>query len=72
MRELAEMVRQGARACVVFVIQMNADRFTLARDLDPAYARALDEARLAGVEAIALCCAVTREGIEIARRVPIV
>ena len=72
MRELAEMVRQGARACVVFVIQMNADRFTLARDLDPAYARAFDEARLAGVEAIALCCAVTREGIEIARRVPIV
>src|SRR5690606_1000446 len=26
MRELAEMKRSGARACVVFLIQMNADR----------------------------------------------
>ena len=72
MRELAEMVRAGCRACVVFVIQMNADRFTLARDLDPVYARAFDEAVAAGVEAIALSCNVVLEGVEISRRVPIV
>ncbi|MFN3891825.1 MAG: DNA/RNA nuclease SfsA [Beijerinckiaceae bacterium] len=72
MRELAGMVRAGSRACVVFLIQMSADRFTLARDLDPAYARAFDEARAAGVEAIALACDVSPEGVEIARRVPVV
>ena len=71
MRELAEMVRAGARACVVVVIQMSADRFTLARDLDPAYARAFDEAMAAGVEAVAVSCDVTLEGIDLARRVPI-
>lgn len=71
MRELAEMARSGARACVVFLIQMNANRFTLARDLDPAYGRAFDEARTSGVEAIALACDVSPEGVEITRRVPI-
>jgi sugar fermentation stimulation protein A len=72
MRELAEMVRAGSRACVVFLIQMNAERFTLARDLDPAYARAFDEALAAGVEAIALSCDVSPEGVKIARRTPII
>lgn len=72
MRELADMARAGARACVVFLIQMKADRFTLARDLDPAYARAFEEALAAGVECIALTCDVSPEGIEIARRVPLV
>jgi sugar fermentation stimulation protein A len=64
MRELADMVRAGARACVVFLIQMNADRFTIARDIDPAYARAFDEAMAAGVEAIPVVCDVTPQGIE--------
>jgi sugar fermentation stimulation protein A len=71
MRELADMARSGSRACVVFLIQMNADRFTLAADLDPAYARAFREAMDAGVEAIALACDVTPDGVEIARRAPI-
>jgi len=64
MRELADMVRAGARACVVFLIQMNADRFTIARDIDPAYARAFDEAMATGVEAIPVVCDVTPQGIE--------
>jgi sugar fermentation stimulation protein A len=64
MRELADMARAGARACVVFLIQMNADRFTIARDIDPAYARAFDEALAAGVEALPVVCAVTPQGIE--------
>jgi sugar fermentation stimulation protein A len=64
MRELADMVRAGARACVVFLIQMNADRFTIARDIDPAYARAFDEALAAGVEAIPVVCSVSPQGVE--------
>jgi sugar fermentation stimulation protein A len=43
---------------------MNADRFTIARDIDPAYARAFDEAMAAGVEAIPVVCDVTPQGIE--------
>ena len=71
MRELADMVRGGARACVVFLIQMSADRFTLAADLDPLYARAFAQAMEAGVEVVALACEVSPEGVEIARRVPV-
>lgn len=72
MRELAGMVETGARACVVFVVQMDAERFAVAADLDPGYARAFEAARNSGVEAIALACAVTPEGVELARRIPIV
>lgn len=72
MRELAAMVRGGARACVIFLVQMQADRFTLARDVDPAYARAFDDARAAGVEALAVACDVSPLGVEPVRRIPIV
>lgn len=71
LRELAQMVGAGHCATMVFLIQMQAERFTLAADLAPAYARAFELARAAGVGAIALSCAVTPEGIEIAGRVPI-
>ena len=43
----------------------------LARDLDPAYGRAFDRARGRGVEAIAWACVVNRDGIEVARQVPL-
>jgi sugar fermentation stimulation protein A len=71
LRELADMVAAGHRATMVFLIQMQADRFTLAADIDPTYAKAFATARAAGVEAIALCCAVTPQAIEVVRRVPI-
>jgi sugar fermentation stimulation protein A len=72
MRELAAMVGAGARACVVFVIQMQAERFSIAADLDPAYALAFAQARAAGVEALALVAHVSVGGIEIEREIPIV
>jgi sugar fermentation stimulation protein A len=63
----------GARAIMLFVVQIgSADRFTLARDIDPRYAQALDRARQAGVEALAWRCQVSAEGISVARPVPIV
>ena len=71
LRELADMVAAGHRATMIFLIQMQADRFTLAGDIDPTYAKAFEAARAAGVEAIAACCSVTPEGIEVVRRVPI-
>jgi sugar fermentation stimulation protein A len=73
MEELAAMVAGGARAVLLFLIQIgSARRFSPARDLDPAYAAAFDHARAAGVEAVAYTCAISRDGIDLADRVPIV
>jgi sugar fermentation stimulation protein A len=71
--ELAAVVRAGARAIQLYVIQIpSADRFDLARDIDPDYGAAFDRAKAAGVEMLAWRCAVTVEGIEIVAPVPVV
>jgi sugar fermentation stimulation protein A len=71
--ELAAMAAGGARAVLMFLIQVcSASRFALARDIDPAYAAAFFRARACGVEAIAYRCKVASEGVELAARVPIV
>ena len=73
LEELAAMVRQGARAIMLFVIQIgSAERFAPARNIDPQYGAALDRARGMGVGAFAWKCAVSASGIEIAAPVPIV
>ena len=70
--ELAEMVASGARAVMLFVIQIGSARsFALARDIDPAYARAFDKARAAGVEALAWTCCLSRDEVRLERPVPI-
>jgi sugar fermentation stimulation protein A len=70
--ELAAIAASGRRAVMLFVIQIgSATSFALARDIDPAYARAFDAARAAGVEALAWTCKVTRESITLDRPVPI-
>ena len=70
--ELADMVQAGARAALVYVIQMEADRFDVARDIDPAYDKAFRHALAAGVESYAYMCRVSAEGVEIERPVAIV
>jgi sugar fermentation stimulation protein A len=73
LRELARMRGGGARAVLLFVIQIpSASRFAVARDIDPTYAAAFDRARKAGVEMLAWRCNVNLSGIEIAAPVPIV
>src|SRR5262249_12722776 len=70
--ELATMVAAGCRAVMLFLIQIgSAERFALAADVDPTYARAFARARAAGVEAIAYRCLITADGIRRARAVPI-
>ncbi len=69
--ELGDMVAAGHRAVMVYLIQMQANRFTLAGDIDTKYAAAFKLARKRGVEAIAACCKVHPEGIEIEKIVPI-
>lgn len=71
--ELAAMVQGGARAVMLFLIQISsASCFALARDIDPAYAARFDRACGSGVEALAYRCAVSADGLEVASRVPMV
>jgi sugar fermentation stimulation protein A len=70
--ELADMVAVGARAVMLFLVQIgSAENFALARDIDPAYGRAYDAARTRGVEAIVRRCRMTCNGIEVAEAIPI-
>ena len=71
--ELAAVAAGGARAVLLFVIQIaSAERFAVARDIDPAYAAAFDRALAKGVQMLAWRCRVSLEGIEIVAPVPIV
>ncbi len=71
MRELAAMCAQGARAALVYVVQMQAERFAVAADIDPAYAKASREAKAAGVEVHAFRCDVAPEAITIAEPITV-
>jgi sugar fermentation stimulation protein A len=70
--EMTDMVRQGHRAVMVFLIQRaEATRLAFARDIDPNYGAAFDKARAAGVEAVALRCRVGIDEIAVDLAVPI-
>jgi len=72
LRELSQMVAQGHRAVMLFLIQRtDAKRFALARDLDPHYWETFRMASEAGVEAMAFRCRMSAEEIAIDRAVPI-
>ncbi len=72
LREMADAVRAGDRAVMVYLVQRgDCDRFALAADVDPAYARAFADARAAGVEALCLACAVTPQGLTLDRPLPL-
>jgi sugar fermentation stimulation protein A len=71
--ELSVVLATGARAVLIFVIQIqSASRFTLARDIDPDYAQAFERARAKGVQMLAWHCTVNVGGIEMAAPVEIV
>lgn len=70
--ELADMVREGHRAVMFYLVQRNdADSFTVAADIDPTYAEKLAQAREAGVEVLAYGCRVGPDEIAIDRAVEI-
>ncbi|HEY3947826.1 DNA/RNA nuclease SfsA [Phenylobacterium sp.] len=71
LRELEAMVAAGDRAVALFVVQrMDCDRFAACADLDPAFARGLDQAAEAGVEVLVYACDIAVDGVRIARRLP--
>ena len=72
LHELAQMATAGYRAVVAFCIQRDdVTAFDVARDCDPAFGRAFDAARRAGVEMLALSIRVSPQGLAFAREVPV-
>ncbi|WP_150525933.1 DNA/RNA nuclease SfsA [Roseibium sediminis] len=70
--ELSDMVAEGHRAAMVFLVQRpDCDRLELADDIDPNYAEAFAAAREAGVEVYAIGCSVTPQAIEVNRAVSV-
>lgn len=62
--DLMTQVALGHRAVMLYLVQrMGCTHFDVARDIDPAYGRAFDAARSAGVEMICYACDVSLEGI---------
>ena len=71
--EMADMVSQGHRAVMVYLIQRDdSDHLSIAADIDPNYDAGLAVAMASGVEAIAYSCKITPKAINVAHAVPIV
>ncbi len=68
LEEMANQVRAGDRAVMVYLVQrMDCDRFCIAGDIDPAYAAALSRAMAAGVEALCVDTEISTEAITVRR-----
>ena len=64
--EMTDMVKSGARAVMVYLVQRpDCRRFTVAGDIDPTYAKTLKIAMSQGVEAVCYGCEVTPDAITI-------
>lgn len=72
LNELTEMVHQGHRAVMLYVVQRtDCDKFRLAHALDPAYSAAYKTATAAGVETLAYACDITPHEIKLATALPV-
>ena len=70
---LIRVKKQGIRAVMVYIIQrMDVNTFGPARHIDPNYANALEKARNAGVEVIALQAKVNPMGIQIIKELNLI
>ena len=70
--ELINLVSEGFRAAVVFIIQrQDATSFAPNRAADPAFAHLLDQAHSKGVEVYGFLCSVTRKTMAVSAMVPL-
>ena len=68
LRELSLMVRDGHRAVMVYLVQRpDCQVFTIAGDIDPAYAETLDQAIKTGVEVLCYQCVLSEQEIVLDR-----
>ena len=71
-RELAEAVRAGHEAYLLFIVQMKGMRYLIPNDeTHPEFGAALREAASAGVHVLAVECDVTRDSISACRQIPV-
>ena len=72
MEELAELVRGGERASIVFVAQReDVEGFTPHEEIDPVFVKKLREVYQAGVEVHAYRCEVSLKQIQVAEEIPV-
>lgn len=70
--ELSDMVEQGHRAIMLYLVQRtDCARFKLAEDYDPTYAKAYQKAREAGVEMLCYAASLSPSGIHLSHSLPI-
>ncbi|MEX0692985.1 MAG: DNA/RNA nuclease SfsA [Rhodospirillales bacterium] len=68
--ELADMVNEGHRAVMFYLVQReDADRFKVADDIDPTYAEGLTTALKAGVEVVCYACKLSASEIVVTRKI---
>lgn len=73
MRELKNVVLDGAKACILYVVQReDCEKFTLASDIDPTYAAAAKEAYAAGVMPLSYKCEISPQCIKILQPIQII
>ena len=69
-RGLIRAAEEGFGACILFVIQMSDVKYIRPHDeRDPAFGQALRDAAAAGVQVLAMDCAVTPDTMEL--RLPV-
>lgn len=66
--ELADMVGQGHRSVMMYLVQrQDGNTFTIAGDIDPDYKAGLKVAMAAGVEVLCYQCTLNTKGIELSK-----
>ena len=72
LRELSDMVAQGHRAVMLYLVQRtDCTRLAMAHDLDPGYATAFAAAHTAGVEMLCYDTAIDTSGVTLGRPLPV-
>lgn len=73
LNELSDMVKEGHRAVMLYLIQReDCETFSLAKDIDSKYHEAFLKAQETGVEAIAYKCSLTTKEIKVTEKVEFV
>ncbi|MDX1485231.1 MAG: DNA/RNA nuclease SfsA [Alphaproteobacteria bacterium] len=71
LRELSKVAAGGGRAVMLYVVQRgDCESFSIAEDIDPAYAAELRAAKRKGVETICYVCKIRRDGIRLNAPLP--
>ncbi len=70
--ELSDMVKEGHRAVMFYLVQREDTKsFTVADDIDPTYAKELKKAMKAGVEVVCYACTMSNKEIKVSKKLPL-